>query len=488
MRKKNTNPVFKIINTIIVLSLLMLASCATRDKGERFAPDWFRNLEESEDGSAWLIKISAFGGSEISVRDRAADELLDRILELSGEESLFSASADREWLKEQLSSLIDTEAVVDGVVSLYRQEWHIEGDESYYYGAFYVDKSADTALNTALLDRYYTGNEVLNSYLAASESLEESGKYYRAAEVLLEAAAYLAELPDPLSDHLARIYISKAASLLELIKVAGVAAPEQAYANTMIAEPFQLFSSSDEGPTPEVEYLVGYDGKKRDGSRGQFERRLVSRPEGLIDFYHPFIPFTGEAQVRFIPGSRDFHSSLLILQNSGLDISQIQDWVAAYSFDYGLPVDSLSRDLKMGVVVLHTDITGSALNNAETAVGIVETLVQNGYNIDILTLDPLEITREGESAFLRDIKALYKEDYIRVVYGTVEIQNFEAVSDSYRVKTGGSLSVVDVDSGELLVSLELDKSVESRSNTLAVSASFRELGKAFALELIESLE
>jgi len=142
----------------------------------------------------------------------------------------------------------------------------------------------------------------------------------------------------------------------------------------------------------------------------------------------------------------------------------------------------------MGIVLLHTDITGAPLNIDESSLGLAEALSQDGYEVKVMALDPGEIGREEEAAFLRDLKALYKEDYVRVVFGAVGIQDFESRGDSFRVKTGGTIKIADVQSGEIIMNLSLDKSVETRNNNLAVTASFRELGRAFAQEIISGLE
>ncbi|MDC7239258.1 MAG: hypothetical protein PQJ50_02755, partial [Spirochaetales bacterium] len=63
MRKKVIYTFSRFAVIIIVLISLLVASCATGAKGERLAPDWFQDLEESEDDSSWLIKITAFGNS-----------------------------------------------------------------------------------------------------------------------------------------------------------------------------------------------------------------------------------------------------------------------------------------------------------------------------------------------------------------------------------------------------------------------------------------
>jgi hypothetical protein len=483
-----TTALKKYLIYLLIIVPLFLTACATGIKSERLAPEWFKALEETEDENCYLIKISTFAADEVEAEEKAIDELYNRIMEISGKGDLFSKPEDQAELKDILRSIIETELPLEGIISLHRQELVLDDESSYYYGAFCIYKTVAEKLNDRLMETYYSNDEVLNAYLAAAKAYEDEMKYYKAAEELIKAALYIHQQSEPLSRDIAQLYIDKAGSLLAGISVSGVQAPESAFANMMIDVPFHILCSSEDAVIPEVEFLVRYEGKKRDGEKGQFERRLVSNDSGILEFYHPFIPFSGDAQIIFIPGSRNFQSSVQTLGDGGLDISTLSAWMKDSSIEYSLSVESASRMLSMGVVLLQTDITGTALNNNDSSVGLVEALSQDGFKVEVMTLDPAEVLLAGESAFFRDLRAYYKDVYERVIFGIVEIQDFESRGDSYRVKTGGTLKVVDVLSGEILMTLDLDKSVESRSNTLAVTASFRELGKAFAQKMISSLE
>lgn len=473
----------------ILLALpLLLTACATGSQSDPLAPEWFKALEEQEGENCFLVKIAVSSAGEEETLEKAVDELFSRVMELSGLSELYAAREDQDSLKEQLRILIQTEKDMEGIVSLSRQEWVPDEQSSNYYGAFCIYKTAEVLLSEQLIETYYSNDETLNAYLAKADEYERTGQYYGAAEELVKAALYALEKSGPMSLEVAQLYIDRAAALLRQIAVTQIQAPQAALVNTMISDPFLFRCSVEEADVPGVEFLVRYEGRTRDGSRGQFERRLVSNESGTVEFFHPFIPFAGSAPVAFTPGSREFHSILSSLENRGADVSQLRNWIETASLQYSILTDSGSRELPMGVVLLHTDITGTALDNNESSTGLAEALSQNDFSVDVLSLDPGEISRITEPAFLRDLKAYYGERYVRIIFGTVEIMDFESRGDSYRVKTGGTLKVADVNSGEILLELKLDKSVESRNNALAVTASFRELGKAFAQELINTLE
>ncbi|MDA3958766.1 hypothetical protein [Oceanispirochaeta sp.] len=478
-----------LIKTYLYFLLLLLASCATRVKVDSHVPEWYSQLEESEDDAGFLIKIAEVSPSEEATLDAAVEELYLRIMEHSGRGSLYSEKADQDLLKQAIRNVLqENESTIDGFLSVQKQEW-ISLDKVYYYGALYLKKSAGKELYDRIVQAYYEDDEILQALLAASLLYESEMKYYSSAEELIKAALHVKSLSEPLADDLSQGYIDRAGLLLRKIKLRSLNSPNSVLSNQKISDPFHIFcTTDDEQGIADVEFLVRYQGRKRDGVQGEFERRLVSNVSGIMEFYHPFIPFSGTADVQFEPGSRDFHAGLLNLEKAGLDVSSLRQWLEESTINYELNVASGARTVSMGIVLLHTDSTGSALNQEDSSVSLQETLSQDGYNTSLMNLNPREISKKSEDEFIRDLRALYKGKYTRVVFGIVGIRDFESRNDSYRVKTSGSIKVVDVDSGEVLLTLELDKSVESRSNTVAVSASFQELGKAFAEEVKRSLE
>ncbi len=474
---------------LILLIILLTAGCASRGKASLpQEPAWFSELTESEDADRYLIKISSAGSHREEALQSAIDQLYDRITSLS--ESLSGKSgSDVSLMKAEIRKIIEgNDSWLAGYLSVINQEWIETDSGAYYFGAFYLNKNAEDSLFEMMIDRLYGGDEQLKDMLEKAARFEEEGNLYQSAEELIRAAVYVQSLTGLMKDEISRQFLDKALSLLQRIDVETLRIPDGVMSNLRIDIPFQLFCSTEGKGLESVEFLVNYQGKKRDGTRGDFVRRVVSNANGLLEFYHPFIPFTGKSAVKFVPGSRDFHAGLISLENDGLDVSGIKDWVAKKTNSYDLDVSSGARSVPMGIVLLHTDITGSALRQEDSAFSLLDSLAQNGFNISILPLDPKELSSLSEAEFLRDLRAQYKGKYTRVIFGVVGIEDFETRNDSFRVNTAGYLKVVDVESSEILFSMNTDKSVESRSNTLAVSTSFRELGKAFAEEIIQTLE
>jgi len=485
---KNYTRLFLYLLTVLILFLW--AGCASKGKVSIPAePLWFSALTESEEDVRFLIKVSAMGADREIVLESAVEQLYGKMISLTGDGFKGSGDSDKQLLMNEIRKIIEEkDSWLESLLSVIQQEWIDSENRVFYYGAFYLNKSAEDDLLSVLVNGLYGDDDTLLGLLESADRFESEGNYYKSAEELIKAALYVQSLSGLLSDEISQKYIDRALSLLKKIQVETLSVPDGIMSNLRIDDPFQLLCSSDGQGLEGVEFLVYYQGKKRDGSKGDFARRLVSNQTGILEFYHPFIPFTGKAIVRFVPGSRDFQAGVLSLDAEGLNVSGLREWIEARTSSYDLDVASGARSVPMGIVLLHTDITGSALKQEDSASSLADALSQSGFNISILPLDPREIAALSEAEFLRDLRAQYKGKFTRVVFGIVGIQDFETRNDSFRVNTSGYLKIVDVESSEILFTMNVDKSVESRSNTLAVSTSFRELGKAFAEEIIRSLE
>jgi len=474
----------------ILLILLLLAGCASKGKVAPVSePSWFAVLKEGEETNRFLIKISSMGTSRDQVLQSAVDQIYEKIISLPGSGFKDSGDRDRTQLKEEIRKIIEKkDSWLTAFLNTIRQEWTVSEGRHFYFGAFYLDKNSKDAMLDKLVKNLYGNDHALHVHLENALRFESEGNYYQGAEELIKAAQNAKSFSGFMADEISQQLINRALGLLEKIDVKTLGIPEGIKSNLRIDKPFQLLCNADGKALDHVEFLVSYQGKKRDGTKGDFVRRLVSNQSGILEFYHPFIPFTGDSLVQFSPGSRDFHAEILNLEKEKLDVTGLKNWVKSRTNSFNLKVTSGARSVPMGIVLLHTDITGSSLKQDDSTVSLADALAQNGFNVSILPLDPKEITAMSEAEFLRDLRALYKGKFTRVVYGVVGIQDFEARNDSFRVNTAGFLKVVDVESSEILLDLNIDKSVESRSNTLAVSTSFRELGKAFAEEIIKTLE
>ena len=468
---------------------LILSGCASTRGGRIAPPSWFELLEDKQENGCYYFKVSSESESKDEAAETASAKIQEIFLEKSGLEVYLSKEEDRTLLQEQLKNLILTDDPGENLpLQLERHEW-IEQDGLFAYFAYYcIPQTAAKTLETVLQKRYFGSDEILAELLKAAEESENSGRLYQAVEALFDAAGYVLDQDTPLSLSLAEQYAARGLEIFERIEFRIQSYPERVDANSPVEDPFSLRCMEGIIGIRDIEFLVEYKGKKRDGSIGTFEVRMVSNVDGFVNFYHPFLPFSGPSEVVMSPGSRKLKTTLRELAPVLLSAEKMSRFLEENRVTMPFAVDSIARQVSTGIIILHTDMTGANLESSDTTNGLREVLAADGFDVEIMDLSPRVITSSNEQSFLRDLKAAYSGRYRRVVYGVVGINDFDIRNEnSYKVETSGIVKVVDVSTGEVLMELEGVKSVESRDNALAVAASFRELGKAFGEELKNTL-
>ncbi len=473
---------------ILMAGFLMAASCTTGGKLSQSAPSWFTLLEEGPGDNCRIVKTSAFGISEDEARKKAVKQGVAKILRICKAEKLYQNPDDKAMLAKMIETLTEEteQPLQESLISLYREESLPAEEGAFYYGAFCLKPGVEKSLKELLMEQYYGTDSLLGPYLEAAAACEEKGQLYSGAEQLLQTAVLTLNMEGPLTREAAQSFIDRSALLLNRIQVQMATFPKMALADRKIGAAY-LSCKTDSHGVPGVEFLVRYQGRKRDGSSGQFERRLVSNNTGIVEFFHPFVPFVGASPVIFTGGSRQIHSDISMLENAKLDVSQIKAWLDSASFSEEIMVESSAKITSIGIVILQNDMAGKSLNRDDTAESLRDSLKQAGYDVKILDLAPGEIAANTETDFLRKAGAVYRSSQ-RILFGMAGLRDFEERGRSVRVETAGWIKLADRNSGEIILNIQESNSVESRKGNQAISTSFHELGKAFAQDIIHSLE
>ncbi len=464
-------------------------SCASGRSGRIAPPQWFEELEDKEENGCYYFKVSSESENRDDTAEAVSVRILEVFLEKSGLGTLLEEEEDRQLLLEEIRSLVLTGISGDGMpLNLERDEW-VEQDGLFaYFGYYCIPETAEQVLRSVLQERYFGADEALSRLLRLAEESENNGLLYQAVEALMDAASYVLGTGSPVSSDLAEQYAGQALEIFQRIDYRIQNYPSRVDANSPVDTPFSLRCMDGIIGIRNIEFLVEYKGRKRDGTIGAFEVRMVSDVDGFVNFYHPFVPFAGPSEVVMSPGSRKLKTTLRELAPLLESAAGLSRYLEENTVTMDFTVDSIAREVSTGIVILHTDMSGANLNSSETAGGLREVLTADGFDVEIMDLAPREITASNEQSFLRDLKAAYAGRYKRVVFGVVGINDFDIRNESlYKVETSGFVKAVDVATGEILMEVEAVKSVESRDNALAVSASFRELGRAFGEELKNNL-
>ncbi|MDT8299389.1 MAG: hypothetical protein RQ801_13875, partial [Spirochaetaceae bacterium] len=233
-----------------------------------------------------------------------------------------------------------------------------------------------------------------------------------------------------------------------------------------------------------AEFLITYITSARDGSPTVGEARVFSDNSGLVRFRPPAAAFPGVQRVTIAPSIEPFLEFLVEPENSYVDglIASVESPSAEAVYE----VLSRIREIPMGVLILETDLAGNALSSTAAAIGLLDDLSADGFDVDIMTLSPQEMLNRTERELLRDLKAdeRFSDRYERVIHGTVSLESFEQNGGNFSVRVSGTLAMSDIQRQVTLYRSEITKTSRASDSQQAISSAFRQLGRSFAEELI----
>jgi hypothetical protein len=111
------------------------------------------------------------------------------------------------------------------------------------------------------------------------------------------------------------------------------------------------------------------------------------------------------------------------------------------------------------------------LSSTAAAIGLLDDLSAEGFNVDIMTLNPQEMLTRTERELLRDLKAdeRFSERYERVIHGTVSLESFEQNGGNFSVRVTGTLAMSDIQRQVTLYRSEITKTSRASDSQQAIS-------------------
>ncbi len=469
----------KIYSLSLLTVILFLISCAGVPESSDETPGWI-DLPVTDTETHRGFRGAGNADSLSAAESMAIEDLKLEILRAMSLEESDALTAMLDKLEAMIRN--PETAGVDGVELIHSEGWkNPDGSISYAVEISWENEAFNKqrAYIAGLSELSSTGFQNLEYRARAAE---DDGNAYEAA-LIWAAAAGIAQRNGNNSGY--RNALIEVEKVLVVLSFQLDSIPNQSYVGIRPEAPV-LFSVSAGGkPVSNAEFLISYPKNARDGSPSIAQARIVSDDEGVVRFLPPEIPYAGIQIVSIALSADPF---LEYLEESGDAPSGrlIQSLEKARG---QAEYEALSRirTIAMGILILETDIAGNALKTTDAARGLFDDLNADGFNIDIMDLNPSQMLSRTDQALLRDLKAdlRFTDVYQRVIHGTVALENFEQNGDSYTVRVSGTLAMSDINRQVTLYKSEITKTSQASDSQQAISSAFRQLGRSFAGELIE---
>ena len=470
----------------LILLVLLFFSCAGGPELRDEPPEWYASPPQ-DSGSQYAFRGTGDSDTLAAARTEAINNLNSAVLDAmnlgdpeswnSEGRSVVKDFTDR---MEQVVRNPDT-ASMTGLVIARRDGWYDESGSITWAVDILWDKEIFDEWAIRLSDATGVAGPEFRAFEESALEAEKAGNAYEAA-LLWAAAAGVAEDEGNMSAY--RQALKGIETAMGLIEYRVDSVPSDALVGLRPTGAVVFNVSAAGRPASDAEFVLTYPRASRDGSPATGEARISSDDQGNVRFRPPEVAFAGPQRITIAPSSRPFLEFLDDPANRQTDafIASLEAPAAETEYEAVTRI----RTIPMGILILETDLTGNPLDSDAAAGGLLAALEDDGFDVEVMDLDPREMISRSERALLRDIKAdeRFSGRYERVLHARVSLESFQQDGDSFNVRVAGSLAMSDVERQVTLYRTELSKSSRASSSQQAISAAFRQLGRSFAEELI----
>ncbi len=475
---------------LAVSILLVVSSCATI-RALRPIPEWVLNPPDSTDRYEYFVASgSDRTGDPSAAEQRAAGELLTRIHQALGVDVSVLITADGRATLDSYEASVRQEVIQSGggrvegfrIADRYvvedgeRVTVHLLGE--YERAAFIAERNARRAL---VAER----EALLLEPEREADAAAGAGRTAAAFQGYLQAAAAAAAAEDGL--RIAPVVLDrslrKTSSLIDGMLLQAVSGPVQVTTGQRPVDPVRFRLSDSHGaPVHGMPLQISYT--EVANQRSAVRRvTLITDADGIVDFAYPRVEAVGMIQV----SARIDTSSYLPLLRALPDTaspqrSSIERVLAATRASWEFTAVSLAREVATTILIGETDASGAPISSNRTMEGVAQALGDAGFRLVANGIDPVSQNGRPMAEVIRHLQMTLPGEIRRVVLGVATIADF-APGDGYLVKVSATVTVIDINTEEILYTTSAIKNARSSNAEQALNMAFLQLGRTIGEEL-----
>ncbi len=319
---------------------------------------------------------------------------------------------------------------------------------------------------------------------AEAESAARDGDRFEAIRLYILAAESAARAPATIrsAGPLAEAAMRSAADLLRGVNVDALAGPREVRTLSLPEQEIVFRVSDAEGrDVPRVPIEISLTSP----TRNRINRVLVqSYDDGLVSYRLPRPDVAGTYRVNARLSTSEIDQYLRGLPESlAAARATIQSELARIGASWS--VEATSRAAEVATTVLVLDLHDDRATGDSTEAGISESLAMAGFSLVAVP----GVDRSGLSGDRTLLLQSLQESGVmarRAVVGTASVAEVSE-PDGFLVRVRGSISVIDLDTGDVIYATSVIKNARSTTREQAVSVAFYQLGVSIGEELVARL-
>jgi hypothetical protein len=472
-----------------ILLLLILASfiisCGTQQVLEE-SPQWI-NDETSDEGESLFFTARGTGLNEEEAMNVMSRSMAEVIFEHMGFlPSDFSQNLEeREYLNRLIRAIINDNIIQNDLV-LDEKSWYKEGELVGVAARLKYGKDRYEQ-DKYLLRGYLSGDDGgFHDLLVKAEVLYDQGFPFSSFLICMDGSELGYKREGLLSGYLVEKALNKAMEYLKKTGTPQLDGPDKVYLGARHSWPFIVNIALSSLEERKIQWSVKFSQPQKGGELKTTSIQLFSDTEGTARFSFPFPMGEGEGSVQFTLQI----SILSVLQQSGLTIfsdslENMNHELDRFSLSLDFPVKKDRSVLRTGLVIDDKDVAGKLLNTRTTENIVLASLLQEGYQAEILDFDLMGIQEKSSLEILREFNSQYGNNYDIILYSETQIQTFTIVGDLYQMTAGAVLFEVDLWDHRVNEIGQVNSSVTGGDPARLVTSAFVQLGNDIARTCFE---
>jgi hypothetical protein len=483
------------------LAAALLFACGTAPKpasAQEAPPAWVLNPPEPDTQYMYFVgsgesKTGSMTEGEEFARGALIDEIMRYLgVRISSETTATARASLESYQADVVQTLKSTSA--GRVVGLEIAERWITRREG-RTGVFLLARYNRTELakeKRRLEELFREKIEAVSGPEAEGRELEGRGELYQAALRYLEAAAAASKSDLENADIKFERNMNQAREAVRRIGLVKLNDNLKVYVGQEFPSGFKLkvvagSSASDPGVAG-VALRLSFKEMAASGRLSTRSQRAKSGEDGGLSFAPPPPGFVGPEN---LTAALDLDEALEALQEVPdrlyPQVEALEELARGKSVRFAYESLSLAGTIPTGIAVFDLDATGNPITMTETAAGLLGELGKAGFTVVSLPVAAAQVAGRPDNQVIADLAAGYQGQVQRAIFGAARIADTVQEGQTIIIQVSGSVKVVDLASGKVLLSVNKSKRAQGSSPSAALSTAFKKLGEDLGQAIVNQL-
>ena len=211
--------------------------------------------------------------------------------------------------------------------------------------------------------------------------------------------------------------------------------------------------------------------------------------DGFVPFQAPAPNFVGKEQLTMALDLSDaMESRLDVPDKLYSQVEGFEQLVLSKKVTFSFESESMASRISTGIAVFDLDASGNPIALTETSAGLLEKLGQADFQVNNLPVAVTNVAGRSSAQVAQFLKNNFSGQVERAIFGTAKISDHTQDKDTVIIQVTGTVTVVELASGNTLLTVNKSKRAQGTNASAALSTAFKKLGEDIGEAIINQLQ